>query len=90
MTGRIVEVRLVGGPMNGRTMKVHKSTETISIGGFWHYDYGGKEDNQMCFVKREKKRSLKRLIRRHIERTSIHPGIEYERHKTLPFRKVIT
>lgn len=86
-TGRIIEARLVGGPMNGRTIKVHKSTEEYKVGGFWVYEYAGKEDNMLQLAIRPKSRRERRAVRRYIARTGQHPAIEFERHKRQPYRK---
>lgn len=87
LTGRMVFARLIGGPLNGQTIKVHKSTEVYNVGGFFTYEYGGKEDNMLQLVIRPKSRVARRAVRRYIERTGTHPAVEFERHKRQPHRK---
>src|SRR5262245_21574778 len=91
LSGRIIEVRLVGGPCGGQTRRVHKDTETIPIGPpghpFWVYEMAGKEDNMPQFAIRSRSRVVRRMVLRYIGRTGQHPAVEYERTKRVPYRR---
>ena len=86
LSGRTIEVRLVGGPCNGQTRTVHKGIEQIRVGPFT-YEMAGKEDNIPCFAIRSNSRATRRAVMRYIGATGTHPAIEYERTKRLPYRK---
>lgn len=88
--GRMISVRLLDGPMEGRLMDVPAGTEAIRLGtrkpfaNFWTYLYAGKDGAQTVFALRQKSRVVRRAVRRIIERSGKHPALEYSFMKRKP------
>jgi hypothetical protein len=69
-------VKLVGGVMGGRMVAVPRSAETLRIGGFWTYEYAGKEGRQELFAMRPMSRVARRLIYWFIGKHGKDPRVE--------------
>lgn len=75
MSAPTIEVKLLGGPMHGRTVEVRRGQDVLRVGQFWTYVYAGKVDAQTFFAKRPTERPMRRLIRRFIELNGKHPAV---------------
>jgi hypothetical protein len=55
-------VKLIGGPLGGRTVAVPRTAESYAVGKFWVYTFAGKVDRQEMFAIRPKSRVTRRLL----------------------------
>jgi hypothetical protein len=77
-------VKLVGGVMGGRMVAIPRSAETLRIGGFWTYEYAGREGRQELFAMRPMSRVARRLIYWFIGKHGKDPRVEAAASKRTP------
>ena len=73
-------VKLVGGPMDGRVVAVPRSAEQFLVGKvgawFWRYNYAGKIDRQEQFALVPKSRRMQKFILWYVGKHGKDPRVE--------------
>lgn len=80
------DVKLVGGPMDGRTVAVPRSAEVFNVGRMWQYQFAGKEDRQELFAIVPTSRRVRKFIRWYVGKHGKDPRIEGRHMKQTPVR----
>lgn len=71
-----VEVKLVGGPMDGRLVTIPKGADEYRVGGFWTYEFAGREAHRQLFAVRPTSRRERKFIRWYVRKVGRDPRIE--------------
>lgn len=72
-----MKIKLVGGPMNDRTVEVADDAEHYHVGRFWHYDWTNSKDpgDIRLFALASRSRPVQRAVRWFIEKFGQHPAL---------------
>ena len=78
-------IKLVGGPMNGRTVEVDDDAEEYRVIRFWRYTWTNSRDGDtVLFALASVSRPVQRAVRWFIEKWGQHPAMHP---KTQPYVK---